>query len=183
MEKTFYQDLIEAQKEIEGVGKDGKNPFFKSDYTTLNSTILACKDILNKHNIAVLQPIESNENGVFVCTTLYHTSGESITSKMAIVPSKDKDPQAQGSAITYARRYSLKSMLCMSDADDDAETAMMRNASMYQVTEIKKLFALLKITPEVQTQILAKANAKKVEDLSTSRADFLIKSLRERRDK
>jgi hypothetical protein len=56
-------------------------------------------------------------------------------------------------------------------------------ASMYQVTEIKKLFALLKITPEVQTQILSKANAKKVEDLSTSRADFLIKSLRERRDK
>ena len=119
----IYKDLLKAQTEIEGVGKDGTNPFFKSDYTSLNSTIFACKKILNDNNIIVLQPIESDENGVYVCTTLIHTSGEKITSKMTIREAKSNDPQAQGSAITYARRYSLKSLLCMSDKDDDGEKA------------------------------------------------------------
>lgn len=122
----FYIELLAAQREIESVDKDGKNPFFKSEYTTLNATILACKEVLNRHNIVVLQPVTSDENGVYVSTTLIHISGGSITSRMRIVPAKASDPQAQGSAITYARRYSLKSMLCMSDADDDGEKAMAR---------------------------------------------------------
>jgi hypothetical protein len=125
-DNTFYQDLLSAQKEIESVDKDGNNPFFKSTYTTLNATIQACKEILNKHNIIVLQPIESDENGVYVCTKLIHTSGDKLESRMLIEKAKSHDPQAQGSAITYARRYSLKSLLTMSDSDDDAEKAMAR---------------------------------------------------------
>lgn len=120
---SFYFDLLEAQKEIEAVDKDGKNPFFKSEYTSLNSTIDACKKILNKHNIILIQPIMSTEIGVQVCSTLIHISGERQTSNMIIREAKDHDPQAQGSAITYARRYSLKSLLCMSDADDDGNLA------------------------------------------------------------
>jgi len=126
-ETTFYDDLLQAQKEIEAVDKDGKNPFFKSDYTTLNATILACKEILNKHNIIILQPILSDEFGVHVCTVLVHKSGERIESKMKIEPAKVNDPQAQGSAITYARRYSLKSLLTLSDNDDDGEASMNRS--------------------------------------------------------
>jgi hypothetical protein len=120
----FYTDLLKAQKAIEGVEKDGTNPFFHSDYTSLNATILACKETLNANNIIVLQPIESDENGVYVATTLIHTTGERLTSKMRITAVKSNDPQAQGSAITYARRYALKAMLCMSDSDDDGEKAM-----------------------------------------------------------
>jgi len=122
-ETNIYTDLLKAQKEIEAVGKDGNNPFFNSDYTSLNSTIHACKKALNDNNILVLQPIQSSENGVYVCTTLIHTSGEKLESKMAIREAKSNDPQAQGSAITYARRYSLKSFLCMTDKDDDGEKA------------------------------------------------------------
>ncbi len=130
-ENKFLQDLLAAQKEIEGVDKDGKNPFFKSDYTTLNATIQACKEILNKHNIIVMQPITSDEHGVYVSTTIIHAiSEQKIESKMRIIPSKENDPQAQGSAITYARRYALKSFLCMSDADDDGEKAMSRDPIM-----------------------------------------------------
>lgn len=121
--KLITEALLEAQKEIEAVDKDGKNPFFKSSYTTLNAAIMACKQILNKHDIVVLQPIQSDENGVYVATTLIHTSGEQITSKHRIREAKDNDPQSQGSAITYARRYSLMSMLCMSSDDDDGEKA------------------------------------------------------------
>ena len=136
-DNTFLKDLLEAQKEIEGIDKDGKNPFFKSDYTTLNATIQACKEILNKHNIILLQPIYSDENAVYVDTSLQHTSGERLFSRMKIVPAKDNDPQAQGSAITYARRYSLKSFLCMSDEDDDGEKAMRRDPIMVATTPRK----------------------------------------------
>lgn len=125
----MYTDLIKAQKEIESVDKDGKNPFFNSDYTSLNATIQACKEVLNRNNFVVLQPMDSDEHGVYVCTTLFHASGQSISSRMRIEPAKDNDPQAQGSAITYARRYSLKSLLCMSDNDDDGEKAMSRTST------------------------------------------------------
>lgn len=129
--KTFLEDLLDAQKEIEGVDKDGKNPFFKSEYTTLNATIQACKEILNKHNIILMQPIVSDEHGVYVATVIFHASStEKIESRMRIIPAKENDPQAQGSAITYARRYSLKSLLCMSDEDDDGEKAMSRDPIM-----------------------------------------------------
>ena len=125
-ETNIYTDLLKAQKEIEAVGKDGNNPFFNSDYTSLNSTIHACKKALNDNNILVLQPIQSSENGVYVCTTLIHTSGEKLESKMAIREAKSNDPQAQGSAITYARRYALQAMMFIPSEDDDAESAMKR---------------------------------------------------------
>lgn len=120
---SHIEALIAAQKEIESVGKDGKNPYFKSDYATLNATIEACKKILNDHGFVILQPIDSDENGVYVCTTLIHITGETISSRMRIEQAKTNDPQAQGSAITYARRYALKSLLCMSDEDDDGAKA------------------------------------------------------------
>lgn len=124
MENTFYQDLLDCQKEIETIDKDGNNPYFKSKYATLGATISACKAILNSHNILCLQPIESDENGVYVCTSLIHTkSDKSLTTKMRIMSKSDNDPQAQGSAITYARRYSLQSLLFMTADDDDGEGA------------------------------------------------------------
>ncbi len=149
----MHQDLLKAQKAIEAVTKDGNNPFFKSEYTTLNATIFSCKQVLNDNNFVVLQPIDSDENGVYVCTTLIHTSGEILTSKMHIRESKQNDPQAQGSAITYARRYSLKSMLCMTDADDDGEKAQQtyRKPTTKEV-ELPK--------DDVQNQLLAQKCAK-----------------------
>jgi len=126
-ETTFFKDLLKAQTQIEEIKKDGTNPFFHSDYATLNATILACKKILNDNNFIVLQPIQSDTDGVYVCTTLLHTSGKRITSKMRIESKADNDPQAQGSAISYARRYSLQSFLLMSAVDDDGEGAIARN--------------------------------------------------------
>lgn len=123
MVNELYADLLKAQTQIEEIQKDGKNPFFKSDYATLNATILACKKILNTNNFIVLQPLQSDADGVYVCTTLIHTSGEKIESKMRIVAKSDNNPQDQGSAITYARRYSLQSLLLMSAVDDDGEKA------------------------------------------------------------
>ncbi|RKY72542.1 MAG: hypothetical protein DRP97_00480 [Candidatus Latescibacterota bacterium] len=188
----IYTDLLQAQKEIEAVSKDGNNPFFKSDYTSLNATILACKEVLNKHNFAVLQPMESDENGVYVCTTLIHSSGKPITSKMRIVPSKANDPQSQGSAITYARRYSLKSLLCMSDADDDGEKAMARNTPTQTTQSVrasvlatpKQVNAIYKMAKSAGKDILILEKEQgSVEEWDASKASAYIKFLSSEIDK
>ena len=129
MKNEFYTDLLKAQTQIEEIQKDGKNPFFKSDYATLNATILACKKILNDNHFIILQPIQSDIDGVYVCTTLIHISGEKIESKMRVKAKSDNNPQDQGSAITYARRYSLQSFLLMSAVDDDGEKATNHNVT------------------------------------------------------
>jgi len=115
----IIEALLKSQKEIENVKKEAENPYFKSKYADLNSLIEACKKILNDNGILILQPI----NGDMVETTLFHISGESISSRTKIVSKTDNNPQDQGSAITYARRYGLQSMLFMSAEDDDGEKA------------------------------------------------------------
>mgnify|MGYP001617059461 FL=1 len=111
--------FLEAQKKIESVIKDQTNPYFKSKYADLSGVIEACKDKLNAQNIAVLQPID----GMTVETVLVHTSGEWFSSSTPIVCKEANNPQALGSAITYAKRYGLQSMVLLPAEDDDANKA------------------------------------------------------------
>lgn len=121
--------LIKAQKEIGGAKKDAKNPFFHSTYADLGAVMEACKNALNDNGIVVLQPIGSDEIGVYVETVLLHESGEFISDRMRISVKEENNPQAQGSAITYARRYSLQSMVFIPAEDDDGESAMKRSST------------------------------------------------------
>lgn len=115
--------LLKAQKEIVGAKKEAENPYFKSKYADLGAVLAVCKGPLNNQGISVLQPMISDESGVYVMTTLLHESGEYLSSKVKITPIKN-DPQAHGSAITYARRYGLQAMLSIPSEDDDANDAM-----------------------------------------------------------
>lgn len=118
--------ILKAQRLIGGAEKGKANPFFKSKYADYGSVLEACKDHLNANGITVLQPILSAADGDFVITTLLHESGEYVSSKIKVVVAKQNDPQAYGSAITYARRYGLQSFLSIPAEDDDAERAMER---------------------------------------------------------
>ena len=118
--------LLKAQKEIGGAMKDSDNPFFKSKYADFNSVMRACKEELNKNGITVLQPLDADENGDYVVTTLLHESGEYISSRMRLHATK-QDMQAYGSAVTYARRYSLQSLVFIAAEDDDGEATMQRD--------------------------------------------------------
>jgi len=119
--------LLEAQKKIGSAKKGSTNPFFHSSYASLGDVMEACKDILNDNGIAILQPIGTDENGVYVETVLLHNSGEWVSNGMRIAPKTDSNPQDQGSAISYARRYSLQSMVFIPAEDDDAERAVDRS--------------------------------------------------------
>lgn len=116
--------LAKAQGIIEDAAKDGSNPHFKSAYATLASVWNACRHALSSNGLSVIQMVETEADQMVFVTVLAHSSGQFIRSKMPLYP-KDKTMQSVGSAISYARRYALSSMvgICSSDDDDDGEAA------------------------------------------------------------
>ena len=135
--------LCAAQSQMGGAVKDSANPFFKSSYADLTSVIKAIKQPFADNGLSYTQFPVSNENGVGVSTCLMHISGQWLEMEYTL-PTVKKDPQAYGSAITYARRYALQSIAGIPTADDDAESAMLRGddkkiISDDQIIAIKKL--------------------------------------------
>ena len=111
--------LCKAQKNFKTALKKSKNPFFNSHYADYTEVLSCVKQALNIEGISILQPI----NDDVVETVLLHESGEYISSSTKIYNVSNK-PQDYGSAITYARRYALSSMLSIdSDEDDDGNRA------------------------------------------------------------
>ena len=122
--KQIATALLKAQSEMSNPKKGSTNPFFKSKYADLNSIREAVIPILNSNDIVVLQPIVHLENKNFVQTILLHSSGEKLESLTEIIYNKVNDAQAQGSGISYARRYSLQSFVCVGADDDDGQKAV-----------------------------------------------------------
>lgn len=120
--KQIATALIKAQKDMANPVKTAKNPFFKSSYADLNSVRDACLPVLNENGIAVMQPTITVDGKNYVHTILLHESGETIESMTEII-FKQGDAQAQGSGITYARRYGLQSLVCLGADDDDGNGA------------------------------------------------------------
>lgn len=121
--KELFTAVSKMQGELRGAIKDSRNPFYKSNYADLGSCWDAAREPLAKHGLSVIQTTESNELGDFLVTTLGHMSGESITGKYRLVPVKN-DPQAIGSALTYARRYAFAAIIGLHQTDSDAEDAV-----------------------------------------------------------
>ena len=122
--KQIATALLKAQTEMSNPKKGATNPFFKSKYADLNSIREAVIPVLNANGISVLQPIVHTESKNFVKTILLHESGESLESLTEIVYNKINDAQAQGSGISYARRYALQSFVCVGADDDDGQKAV-----------------------------------------------------------
>jgi hypothetical protein len=115
--KTIYQALLEAQKEFPTIKKEDKNPFFKSTYAGLPSILEVVLPILHKHGIVLTQFPVSEEGRIGVTTRLANAN-ECLDSTFTL-PLAQNTPQGAGSAITYARRYALVSMLGLNVDDDD----------------------------------------------------------------
>ena len=105
------------------LAKDAFNPFHKSKYATLAATMELVLPLLVKHELCLLQlPISEDGKTVGVTTIIGHSSGASLSSTLRMIPVK-VDPQGIGSAITYARRYTLQAILGITPDDDDGNEA------------------------------------------------------------
>jgi hypothetical protein len=116
--------LVKALAEIEGVTKDKVNPHFKSKYADLSSVLETVRPVFARYNMAVTQETAPSEDGVIVETVVLHTSGEERRFGKLYVPANKRDAQGAGSALTYARRYSLMTALGIPAEDDDGNAAV-----------------------------------------------------------
>jgi len=138
--KNIALALLKAQSEMSNPKKGSSNPFFKSKYADLNAIREAVIPILNENGIVVLQPIVHVDGKNFVKTILLHESGEFLESLTEIIYNKVNDAQAQGSGISYARRYSLQSFVCVGADDDDGNKAVLNQKIIqYNPTESQKV--------------------------------------------
>lgn len=115
--------FVAAQKAFGPALKDKTNPAFKSKYADLSACLDAVIDALNEAGIALLQKTHENERGVTVETVFLHSSGEHMSGGLFAVPAAKQDPQGYGSALTYARRYSLMTACGIAPEDDDGNAA------------------------------------------------------------
>jgi len=115
--------LAKAQAEMKAAAFDKVNPHFGSRYATLASVIDAVREPLTKNGIAFVQRVVQVENGVGI-ETVFIGHGDKIETGALVVPVDKKTAQGMGSALTYARRYSLSMACCISsDEDDDGNAA------------------------------------------------------------
>lgn len=122
--KELYTAMAKAQGEMEAAAKDSKNPAFNSRYADLAAVWDAVRGPLSKNGLSVIQhPIDVGEKRVGLVTILTHESGQSLRFEYSMPLGDRITAQAVGSAITYARRYSLMAVCGIAPDDDDGNAA------------------------------------------------------------
>jgi hypothetical protein len=121
--KEIAAALVKAQKAFGPALKTSTNPHFRNKYAALDACIEAVIDALNDNGIMLMQQTSLCEDGVIVETLFIHESGEMMGGGKLHVPAAKQDPQGYGSALTYAKRYSLQSACGIAPEDDDGEHA------------------------------------------------------------
>lgn len=129
---TEIKDIVAALAKAQGVMKPAifnrVNPHFKSRYADFSSCMDACRQPLSDNGIAVIQYCETIEGKLSLITMLAHISGQWMKSEFPLISAK-MDSQGIGSAMTYAKRYSLCGMVGIvadEDGDDDGEASIGR---------------------------------------------------------
>ena len=137
---SFHQKLHRAKLSIGKVSKNANNPHFKKSYADLNAIIEAVEPILLENGLLLLQPIQGNS----VCTQIIDIdSGDKVESCMELPAGMN--PQQQGSAITYYRRYTLQSTLSLQAVDDDGTAASKSTPTKPPITDERLTDALTAI--------------------------------------
>lgn len=137
-EKTdsILPKLAKALKELGGAKKSSDNPFFKSKYADLNTHLDVAEKALEAQDLMLLQPVDRDERGSFVESIIIDPeTGQFVTSRMDLILNK-QDMQNMGSAVTYARRYTLGSLLAMQALDDDGNQATFGKTTQTTTTEV-----------------------------------------------
>lgn len=118
--------FVRAQRAFGPALKSSSNPHFKSRYADLSACVEAVIDALNENGIALVQKTYECKDGVMVETLFVHESGEVMEGGILHVPAVKHDAQGFGSALTYARRYSLQAACGIAPEDDDGNMASRR---------------------------------------------------------
>jgi len=133
--KNIASALVRAQRGFAPALKTSTNPHFRSKYVDLAGCIEAVVDALNAAGIALIQRTSEDSTGVTVETVFVHESGEMMECGKLHVPASKQDAQGYGSALTYARRYSLMAAAGIAPEDDDGNAASRTPAPKVSATK------------------------------------------------
>jgi len=132
------QAFVAAKREFAPALKTSTNPHFKSRYADLAGCMEAVNDALLQHGIALYQETSEDSTGVTVETVFLHESGETLRGGKLHVPASKQDPQGYGSALTYARRYSVMAACGIAAEDDDGNAAVKAKPTKPAVKQISE---------------------------------------------
>jgi hypothetical protein len=116
--QTLAEALAAAQLEITDPAKDAVNPHFRSRYADLATVLKTVRPVLARHGLALSQTTQIDEQGRLLLVTRLHWRDEELVGYYPIQPVK-ADPQGYGSALTYARRYTIQAIVGVAADDDD----------------------------------------------------------------
>ena len=161
-ETNIYQAFIAAQKAFGPALKSSTNPHFRSRYADLSACVEAVIDALNDNGLGLIQTTHPCDHGVTVETILVHEFGATMSSGLLHVPASKQDAQGYGSALTYARRYSLMAICGIAPEDDDGNRASKLQGSVgshpieikAKDIKVEKVSVVSKVTGEI-TEILS----------------------------
>jgi len=122
----LFTAMLGVQREIKGLGKRQDNPFFKSKYADLHDVTEAIKGPTLNNGILYIQmwTRSGDEHMVTVETLVSHPeSGEWMKFISSMYVKDHLNPQAIGSCVTYAKRYSLTGLFALAPEDDDGNRA------------------------------------------------------------
>ena len=115
---SLIDKLLAIQKELKDPFNEKSNPYYNSSYAPLIAVIQPIREICNKHGVFLYQPLKSRGDGTLAVKTVVSSGNSEML--LAEIPIKMSDNlQKVGSAITYARRYSLMAAFALSGNDDD----------------------------------------------------------------
>lgn len=129
--KSLGEALLAAKLEMPALKRDAVNPHFKSKFISLGSLTDTVEPVLLKHGLlwSTFPCVDANGNPALRYSLTHVPSGETIGDTMLLLLGK-QDPQGQGSATTYGRRYALQAVLdLVADSDDDGEAASSKNGT------------------------------------------------------
>lgn len=143
----LYEALSKAQGLVKAVHKTKVNPQFKSKYASLDDILEMIRPITAECGLAIIQIPVFEETSCGVKTTITHSSGESLDCGELLLPlGRSGGAQGAGSSLTYARRYAISALFCIScDDDDDGNGAQKAkpaiSAETKQIQEALKKFS------------------------------------------
>jgi hypothetical protein len=121
--KALAPALVKAKRAFGPALKVKTNPAFKSKYADLGACLDAVDAPCLDNGIVLYQETSEDDTGVTVETVFLHESGEALRCGKLHVPASKQDPQGYGSALSYARRYSLMTACGIAAEDDDGNAA------------------------------------------------------------
>jgi hypothetical protein len=140
--------FVAAKRAFEPALKTETNSHFKNKYVDLASCLDAVNGALLDNGIAVYQETFEVPDGVCVETVFLHESGETLRMGKLHVPAAKHDPQGYGSALTYARRYSLMAATGIAPEDDDGNAGSKRPIPKPEGKPVNPLDAVAKPKPK-----------------------------------